>query len=206
MEAIAHQPNSNPYELPAQARELIFNFNYPLASVISKEDFEINILRHFMMRRIGFETYTYWHIKLADKLNEIMPVVNIQLKALDELDIYEDSFSKTEDEWGAVTTNTYNSDNTSHTTNDVRASDTPQNDIEDVKDGRYVSDYSYTDAENKLEHRGDDETALSGLDTHTTTTHSGGLEKLEAIQKFNEVVTSAYSTVYRALDSLFLIF
>ena len=39
---------------------------------IDKDKFEIQILNHFLMRRIGSDTVTAFQIKLEDKLNSIL--------------------------------------------------------------------------------------------------------------------------------------
>ena len=76
--------------LTREGRYKIFDFYYPLSSKVNKEEFEINILNHFIMRRIGYETFTSWQIALNSKLNEIMPKYNKILDALSEWDIFND--------------------------------------------------------------------------------------------------------------------
>ena len=56
-------------QLSKYARTTIFNFEYPLTNKISKEDFETNILNHFIDRRIGLETVSLFRIKLNVRLN-----------------------------------------------------------------------------------------------------------------------------------------
>lgn len=41
-------------DLAKEGRSTIFNFDYPLSSNISKENFETMILNHFLQRRIRF--------------------------------------------------------------------------------------------------------------------------------------------------------
>lgn len=142
-------------ELPALTRARIFNFNYPLSVNINREEFEIKILKHFIMRRIGFETFLAFQLALDDKLNIIMPTFNIMI---DNLYYNNNLFNVTESETDiysgdTVNTNTSSNQSNSSTTTstesstetevDNRNSDTPQNEIQDVKDGKYVSDYTY---------------------------------------------------------------
>ena len=65
------------YELAENARTMIFRYNYPLSVNVSRETFETQILNHFLMRRIGYETVTGFIISLGTKLNEIMPKYNL---------------------------------------------------------------------------------------------------------------------------------
>ena len=54
----------------------IFDFNYPIFDEKYRSALEIKILRHFYTREIGFETVGLWKLKLADKMNIIMPYYN----------------------------------------------------------------------------------------------------------------------------------
>ena len=45
-------------DLAKNGREYIFDFTYPLSTHVIKEDFEVSIINHFLMRRIGYETMT----------------------------------------------------------------------------------------------------------------------------------------------------
>lgn len=57
------------------ARSSIFSFEYPI-NPEDKERFECNFIRHFYTREIGLETYRLWQLKLAAKLNLIIPKYN----------------------------------------------------------------------------------------------------------------------------------
>jgi hypothetical protein len=78
------------YNLAKVGRIKIFDFDYPLTDKIDKEQFEVNILNHFMNRRIGFETPTAFKISLNAKLNEIMPSYNKLFDMLDGWDLIKD--------------------------------------------------------------------------------------------------------------------
>jgi hypothetical protein len=77
-------------DLAKVGRLKIFDFDYPLTDKVSRETFEINILEHFMNRRIGFETPTAFKISLKAKLNEIMPSYNKMFDMLDGWDLFKD--------------------------------------------------------------------------------------------------------------------
>lgn len=55
-------------DLAIATHEDIFDFTYPLSTHINKDDFEVLILNHFLMRRLGYETVTAWKIALSVKL------------------------------------------------------------------------------------------------------------------------------------------
>ena len=59
-------------ELAKATHEEIFDFDYELSDKLNKEDFEIDILNHYMERRIGFDTVTSFQLHLENKLHEIL--------------------------------------------------------------------------------------------------------------------------------------
>lgn len=54
----------------------VFNFDFPIFDESYRAVLESKILRHYYTREIGFETVGLWKLKLATKLNEIMPYYN----------------------------------------------------------------------------------------------------------------------------------
>ena len=77
-------------DLARESSSKIFDFEYPLSNKVDKEDFETMILNHFIDRRIGFETYTLFHIKLETKMNEIMPYYNKIFDSFDDWNLFTD--------------------------------------------------------------------------------------------------------------------
>lgn len=137
-------------DLPKLGRKTIFNFTYPLSTKVNKEEFEILILNHFLMRRIGFETVTAFRINLNAKLNEIMPKYNKMFDSFVDWSIFEDGEITTrvgQDNRNTTSTQNQNSksentstsnleNNSTTKSNDIsdrRNSDTPQNELDDVK-------------------------------------------------------------------------
>ena len=124
--------------------------------------------------------------------------------------------------FGSTNTNTKNlSDALTHGlisesagTLDSRQSDTPQNNIDEVKSGEYVSTYNYDQSGNTVTNRGTDTTAHTGTDTTAHTgidkdTYSENLaspEQLELLAKYQASIQNIYSQIYKELDSLFSIF
>ena len=66
------EDKTNIYNLAKGARTTIFDFTYPLSSHVNKEDFEIMILNHYIMRRIGFETPTAFKIALKEEIDTLI--------------------------------------------------------------------------------------------------------------------------------------
>ena len=126
-------------DLAKLGRSMFFDFEYPLSNKITKEQFETMILNHFLMRRLGYETYTSWHIAFENKIKEIMPMYNKLFDSFDGWDILNsgEEITRTtttigEDSSNSKTTTSSNVD--VNTISDVRSSDTPQNQLSDVTD------------------------------------------------------------------------
>lgn len=196
------EEKTNIYNLASGARSTIFDFNYPLSSYVNKEEFEIMILNHFIMRRIGFETPTAFKIALNVKLNEIMPKYNKILDALDGWDILNDGevVSRTKSDNG---TNNLESSTTASNTNisDRRNSQMPQNQIQDVRDGDYMTDYNYdtnTDSGTTLSN-----TNGSSNNLTTERIERSPSDKIKIYKEFLQSVDSVYTLIFKELDSLF---
>lgn len=197
--------NPNPIKIPnlaSEGRSVIFDFDYPLSNAITKEEFETQILNHYMMRRIGFETVTAFKIALSAKLYEIMPLYNKLFDSLENWNIFND---------GEVVNRTYTSDSTnqasvgtngsSNSSSDRRYSETPQSNLQDVRNGSYVSEYNY-------------DTDLNSTNTNTTSNGKNNIKDLESITRspsdkiniYKELLDSRNSimkSIYKELDNLF---
>ena len=129
-------------DLPEEARELIFDFNYPYPSIeiypnsLPKEIFEQLILTHFIDRRIGFETFTTFKLHLMSKLYEVIPSYMYFISNCYDADfshifgneIIERSYSEeTSGENSASTVDKF--------------SDTPQGQLNHVDEDTYLTDY-----------------------------------------------------------------
>lgn len=188
--------------LASAGRECIFDFNYPLTSNINKEDFEILILNHYMMRRIGFDTLTAFKLALNAKLNEIMPIYNKLFDALDGWNLFTD---------GEVTTRVTNDNGTNSLINNVttensgtsdrRYSRMPQNEISNIKDGNYMTDYNFDETNDS----GSSQSTSNGTninETHETITRTPK-DKLSIYKEFIKNRTSIYTMLFDELDDLF---
>lgn len=205
-------------DLAKATHEKIFNFDYPLSSNINKEDFECIILNKFIMRRISYETFTAWQIQLNVKLNEIMPMYNKLFDAIQNWNLFEDGEKITrlqedkrtiENTLNSTTTNELQ--NTSNTTNtsDRRYSDTPENQIQNIKDGNYVTDYNFDT--NTAEDTSTSNAKSNSNSTNNTKDNNNLVEettrtiadKMNLYKQFLESKQNIYSMIFKDLECLF---
>lgn len=188
MESKVNYHNPNPVDvehLSTAFRPYLFDFDYPLANQY-KEDFELTFLDHYMFRRIGSETYTSFKIRLKVKLKEIMPKYNKMLDGFSKLDFLgmREIHSRVENETGS---------STSSTTNDNRFSQLPQNEIQDVQDGAYITDYTYNQG---------DATGTANRSTNENI-DIARFDEIEEYKKFLDYVNNIYSDIFKECDCLF---
>lgn len=204
--------------LAKEGRTVIFNFDYPLSTYINKEKFEEMILNHYLQRRIGFETVTAFRIQLNVKLNEIMPIYNKMFDALENWNIFNDG--EVTSRTGNDITNTSNTNSTNNslsnqsatTTNDVsdrRNSENPQNQLQDVRDGSYVTNYNYDTNTNTAQDYSTSQGTSQAINTGTdnkqyveTITRSPA-DKIAILKEMQENINSIYTMIFKDLDCLF---
>lgn len=193
--------NPNPVKisnLASAGRSMFFDFNYTLTDKITKEDFEVMILNHFLMRRIGYDTVTAFKIALCNKLNEILPKYNMLFNSMDGWDLFNDgeTLTRVEDTDMSTTSRTSGrGDNIS----DRRFSNTPQNELSNVRDGKYVTEYNYdTDNSTTLT---DANNSSSGRSVFTE--HRNRDNHVEEYVKFSNEVNNVYTLIFKDLEPLF---
>lgn len=196
--------------LAKAGRTTFFDFEYPLSENVNKEDFECMILNHFMMRRIGFETFTAFKLALNVKLNEIMANYNMMFDAMNSwggmFDDMEVTTRNVTDSRSTQNATSMNSSTSDANTSDRRFSDTPNNSISDVQSGTYVTDYNYdtswgTGSSNTS---GTASTNDSGNLTETIThTDDDDERKMDVYLKFIQKKKNIYSMIFKDLDVLF---
>lgn len=197
-------------DLAKATHSKIFDFDYPLSSNVDKEKFECMILNHFIMRRIGFQTFTVFKIQLDVKLNEIMPIYNKMFDALQNWDIFNDGEKlnrygneNRENETNNTLENTSNTNTTN--TSDRRMSDTPQNAIDNVKEGVYLTQYNYdTDTANSSDTSNSTGTSNStDTNKYQETIEKSPADKISILKEMQENIKSIYTMIFKDLDSLF---
>lgn len=188
--------------LASAGRSKIFDFDYPLSNKVNKEEFETLILNKFMMRRIGFETLTSFKIQLNVKLNEIMPVYNKMFDFLDGWDIFNDGEVTTRDRDYTGNSNIDSNVSTSNNnTSDRRNSELPQNDIANVKDGRYMTDYNLDTDTGNSNSNSNTNSNDSNIE-HETITRTPA-DKIRLYREFLENKNNIYSMIFKDLEELF---
>lgn len=205
-------------DLAKAGRSTIFDFDYPLTSNITKEKFETMILNHFLQRRIGFETVTAFRIQLDVKLNEIMPIYNKMFDAMENWEIFNDGETTirrgTDNRTSENTNTTSNSLTNESTTNTTDTSDRrnsvlPQNQLEDLRDGSYVTNYNYDTNTNSgsdsSTSQGTSEARNQGTDNneyHETITRTPA-DKIAILKEMQENIKSIYTMIFKDLECLF---
>lgn len=197
-------------KLAEKGHSLIFDFDYPLSEKINKNDFEIMILNHYLMRRIGFETFTAFKIQLNVKLNEIMPLYNKMFDALENWNIFDDGEITKRIGNENRTNNTSNSlENSSNTetknTTDLRESNTPQNQLQNVQDGSYVTKYNYnTDTANSTDKSSSKGQSNSNdKNNYNETVTRSPADKIQILKEMQENIKNIYTLIFKDLDILF---
>lgn len=205
-------------DLAKEGRSTIFDFDYPLTQNVSAETFETMILNHYMMRRIGFDTVTAFKLQLNVKLNDIMPIYNKMFDALENWDIFNDGekeirsgFDNRDSNSTTENNNKLENNSTTNTTStsDNRHSDTPQNRIDDVKNGNYVTDYSF---ETNINSGNDSSTSAGNSVSKSNSTDKNNYEetitrtvsdKINIMKEMQTNIDSIYSLIFNKLDELF---
>ena len=205
-------------DLAKEGRSTIFDFDYPLSTNVSSETFETMILNHYMMRRIGFDTVTAFKLQLNVKLNEIMPIYNKMFDSLENWNIFNDGEKEVRSGFDNRDSNSKseninnlenNSNTNTTTTSDNRSSDTPQNQLEDVKNGNYVTQYSY---DTNINSGTDSSTSVGNSKTNSNTSEKNNYEetitrtpadKMSILKDMQTNIKNIYTMIFNELDILF---
>ena len=213
-------------DLAKEGRSTIFDFEYPLSENINKEDFECMILNKFLMRRIGFETVNAFKIQLNVKLNEIMPMYNKLFDSLENWNLFtsgertektgineNESENNSENNLSGSNSLTNQSSTQSNNISDRRFSDTPQNQLQNVQNGSYMTDYNY-DQNNAS---ASDSSTSNGTQTSTQTNSENSnstnnyheiiertpADKISIYKEFQDNLKSIYTLIFNDLEILF---
>lgn len=190
-------------ELAKNGRATIFNFEYPLSEKIDKEKFEISILNHFIMRRINFDTVLLFQMQLENKLNEIMPFYNQMFDSIDGWDLFADEIHNLESTTTTNDTSTTTSENTLNATDDIRNSNMPQAQIDNVKSGSYLTNYSYNSTDNTSNGTTSGESNGTNTNILSETRNRTPGEKIEIYKAFQNDIKNIYTLLYKDLEPLF---
>lgn len=211
LDSMANFDNNNPIkikDLASTQRVKIFDFDYP--SSIPKDDLEKMILNKFLMRRIGYETVTAFQIALEVKMNEIMPLYNIMYDSIKSWNLFNDGEVITRESTDDRNTNNNSNlsnevETTSNNINDRRVSELPQNQIENVKDGSYMTEYNL----DTNDVTSNDKSSAIGINTTVDKNLSKSTEvrspadKVRLYKEFTESKNNIYTQIFKDLNELF---
>ena len=188
-------------DLAKEGRYKIFDFDYTLSNLISKEEFETMILNHYMTRRIGFETVTNFKLHLQVKINTIMPKYNILFDNLEHVLEDEKITRSGTDNVQSSNNQSSTNTNTTNSTTDNRFSDTPQGRLQDVQNGDYVTDYTYNQANGSSSGTANSNGTGSNDRTYSETIirNNVGIDFYKIQNEMNNI----YDMIFKELDCLF---
>lgn len=213
-------------DLAKEGRIVFFDFEYTLNENIKKEDFECIILNHFLMRRIGFDTLTAFKIQLNVKINEIMPIYNHLFELIYSDNAFGDITKKEGQDNRTINTtknsestnktnsnNTVNSNTETEDTTEVANSDTPQNEIDNIYNKNYISQFNQTKSDvNSTDYslsKGETNSNSVEKDVDNTKDDNSYKETISHINlidvytKLNSEIKNVYSLIFDDLECLF---
>lgn len=182
--------------------EIFRDVEYPLTTKLNKEQFEINIINHFLMRRIGQETLRAFQLTLSNKLNEIMPYYNKLFDMLEGWDIFNDGeeVTRTSENSSNAKANNYSNSKTQNTS-DRRYSDMPDNRLNDIRSGSYMTNYNYdTNQTGSEDTSSADSSSTSNVIENIKRTPA---DKLTLYKEFIDNQKSIYTKLYKDLEPCF---
>ena len=176
--------------LASVTHDKIFDFDYELSDKVDKDQFEIDILNHYLEYRIGFDTVTSFQIHLENKLHEILPYYNVLFDSLNDFSLFNSGEKIVRD----LTSDTEGSTNGT-TVADMRYSKYPQNQLSDISDGNYVTDQNYNT--NTLNNSTDMNNVIHEEILRTPT------DKMKLYESYLKTKDSIMTKLYKDLDVLF---
>ncbi len=181
-------------QIPTAAAPLVFDFEYPLSTNVDKNKFESMILKKFYTRRIAYETFTLWKMQLDVKLNEIMPVYNKLFDSMSNWNLFNDgeNYTRTINNESETSTSAQN-----NVTNTRKFSNLPQNEINDIENNSYMTDYT------KENNSGTSSGSGKGSSDTVETYKKDVSNKIDIYNKFLEERRHIMTLIFKDLDSLF---
>lgn len=203
-----------------QTAPKVFDFDFPIFDESYRLVLEKKILKHFYTREIGLETVGLWKLKLEDKMNEIMPYLNkfyaMYVKEVNP----EYNYDLTRHHNGSSDrTENLRSDNYNHAKSDSDGtsngqqlySDTPQNTLSDVQNGKYLTNATFDKGSNHVEGEsfGDGWTTgdnkIKDIDDYYETVQGrSGVLLGEVWKKFKEGFFNVDKMLFDELEVLFM--
>ena len=194
------------FNFPIVAGRFVFDdFIYPLKDT----SFDLNIFRpmfisHFLMRRIGQDTYLAFKLQLQSKLLEVMPKYKMLVDSFEKgYGNIETTNRQTEDKRNSNSESVSESKSAIKNTNDNRYSDTPQSKIADVKSGEYMTEYTFN--ESNSDNNNNIKSNVSGTDNSNLTEDiiKKQINNIELYKIFLDNNSSLLNKMLKEFDSLF---
>lgn len=191
------------------ARPKIFSFPYPIFDEEYKPVLETKFIKHFYTREIGLETYGLWKLRLDEKMNMVMPYFNnlyeaarLKFNPLHDVDLFR-TFDRRANDEGTRNTNNQNN---SHTATNINALnkilDTPQNGVDDLLSGKYLTEASHNTADNTVTGNG----SFTGAENTIANTTENYVEHVSGKQgsgSFSKMMKE-YMEYLKNVDAMFL--
>lgn len=168
------------------------------------------------------QTFLAFKIQLENKMLEIMPYYNKIFNSYEDWDIFAngetESESVSDTEQYAENGQNANSNNsststtsTTQTVSDRRFSKNPQNELSNIRDGKYVTDYNYDSNSGNDSSTGTAQSSGTGTNSKNSSknySHTRNLSrinnnKMELYRQFLEEKTKIMGLIYNDLNSLF---
>lgn len=194
-------------EILDEVADKVLDFDFPIFDENYRKPLKKKILRHFYTREIGAETVGLWKLWVNDVLNLEMPYLNrlYAMYALEFNPLYNFSMERKHDATAkrvANDRNDFSNDgnfSNHNDSNDLHAySDTPQNGIDDVQTGKYLTNAS---ADSSVGN-GNGENHASGYSTNSGTVDDES-NYVETVQGFQGIVVGeAYKKFLEGLRNV----
>lgn len=209
----------------------LFDFSYPFYNdnVDDREAFQEYFVRHYYMYEIGQETPGLFKLRLQSLLYAAMPeikrIYETERLVFDPLNDYSEIRTYTKEDTGEQTNhvesvrqdtgNTQSKDGSTERRR-VFQNDTPQGELSDIDEGRYLSQYtnspsesssnseSSSAADSNVTNTGED--TIHNIQTHTETVKGkhGNLTYMEMIKQYRELAVNINGLLCNRLRDCFM--
>lgn len=180
-----------------KAAPLVFNFSFPIFDEGYRLRLEKQILRAYYTREIGEETVGLWKLRLWSRLNLIMPKYNqlyesarLQFNPLYDVDYHRFGTNSGES----------SGESSGNTASENMHSDTPQNGLESVKSGEYLTDADVANVVNS----GTSSSQNSGRFDETIQGKMGGVSYSRLLKEYRQTFLNIDEMVVGELNDLFM--
>lgn len=209
----------------------LFDFSYPFYNdnVDDREAFQVYFVRHYYMYEIGQETPGLFKLRLQSLLYAAMPeikrIYETERLVFDPLNDYSEIRTYTKEDTGEQTNHveSVRQDSGSTESKDgsterrrVFQNDTPQGQLSDIDDGRYLSQYTNSpsessstsetssSADSNVTNTGED--TIHNIQTHTETVKGkhGSLTYMEMIKQYRELAVNINGLLCNRLRDCFM--